>query len=111
VFVNIFSFSFDFSFASLNFDHPQNKKNQSGVLLNPSFLLVPFLFIFANPNRRWTTTSPTKNIYFVDGLEKILQAKVTCNTRSKSGGRTSLESPRETPLPRSRGDQPHRQAS
>jgi hypothetical protein len=25
-FVNIFSFSFDFSFASLNFDHPQNKK-------------------------------------------------------------------------------------
>jgi hypothetical protein len=26
VFVNIFSFSFDFSFASLNFDHHQNKK-------------------------------------------------------------------------------------
>jgi hypothetical protein len=25
-FVNIFSFSLDFSFASLNFDHPQNKK-------------------------------------------------------------------------------------
>jgi hypothetical protein len=25
VFVNIFSFSLDFSFASLNFDHPQNK--------------------------------------------------------------------------------------
>jgi hypothetical protein len=24
-FVNIFSFSLDFSFASLNFDHPQNK--------------------------------------------------------------------------------------
>jgi hypothetical protein len=42
VFVNIFSFSLDFSFASLNLDHPQNKKNQSRVLLNPSFLLVPF---------------------------------------------------------------------
>jgi hypothetical protein len=40
--VNIFSFSLDFSFASLNFDHPQNKKNQSRVSLNPSFLLVPF---------------------------------------------------------------------
>jgi hypothetical protein len=26
VFVNIFSFSLDFSFASLNFDPPQNKK-------------------------------------------------------------------------------------
>jgi hypothetical protein len=25
-FVNIFSFCLDFSFASLNFDHPQNKK-------------------------------------------------------------------------------------
>jgi hypothetical protein len=25
-FVNIFSFSLDFYFASLNFDHPQNKK-------------------------------------------------------------------------------------
>jgi hypothetical protein len=37
-FVNIFSFSLDFSLASLNFDHPQNKKNQSRVLLNPSFL-------------------------------------------------------------------------
>jgi hypothetical protein len=72
VFVIIFSFSFDFSSASLNFDHPQNKKNQSRVFLNPSFLLVLFLFIFANPNRRWTATSPTKNIYFVDGLEKIV---------------------------------------
>jgi hypothetical protein len=67
--VNIFSFSFDFSFASLNCDHP--KKNQSRVLLNPSFLLVPFLFIFANPNRRWMTTSTTKNIYFVNGLENF----------------------------------------
>jgi hypothetical protein len=37
-FVNIFSFSLDFSFASLNFDRPENKKNQSRVLLNPSFL-------------------------------------------------------------------------
>jgi hypothetical protein len=59
-FVNIFSFSLDFSFASLNFYHPQNKKNQSRVLLNPSFLLVPFLFICANPNQRWSATSPTK---------------------------------------------------
>jgi hypothetical protein len=104
--VNIFSFSFDFSFASLNFDHPQNKKNQSRV-----FLLVPFLFIFANPNWRWTATSPTKNIYFVDGLEKILQAKVTCNTRSKSRGWRVLESLREIPPPRSRGDQPRHHSS
>jgi hypothetical protein len=74
-FVNIFNFSFEFSFASLNFDHPQNKKNQSMVLLNPSYLLVPFLFIFANPNRRWTDTSPTKNIYFVDGLEKFCRQR------------------------------------
>jgi hypothetical protein len=51
VFLIIFSFSFDFSFASLNFDHPQ-KKNQSRVFLNPSFLLVLFLFIFSNPNQR-----------------------------------------------------------
>jgi hypothetical protein len=28
--VNIFSFSLDFSFASLNFDHPQNKKINLG---------------------------------------------------------------------------------
>jgi hypothetical protein len=26
-----FSFSFDFSFASLNFDHPQKEKNQSNL--------------------------------------------------------------------------------
>jgi hypothetical protein len=62
--VNIFSFSLDFSFASLNFDYPQNKKNQSRVLLNPSFILVPFLFI-ANPNRRWTATSPTKKTHIL----------------------------------------------
>jgi hypothetical protein len=29
-FVNIFSFSLDFSFTSLNFDHPQNKKINVG---------------------------------------------------------------------------------
>jgi hypothetical protein len=44
-FVIIFSFSFDFYFASLNFDHPQNKKNQSRFFLNPSFLLVLFLYL------------------------------------------------------------------
>jgi hypothetical protein len=43
---------------------PRTKKNQSRVLLKPSFVLVPFLIIFANPNRRWTATSPTKDIYF-----------------------------------------------
>jgi hypothetical protein len=37
-FVNIFSFSREFSFASLNFDRRQTKKNKSRVLLNPSFL-------------------------------------------------------------------------
>jgi hypothetical protein len=59
--VNILIFSLDFSFASLNFEHPQNKKNQSRVLLNPSFLLgfVYILFI-ANPNQRWTATYPKK---------------------------------------------------
>jgi hypothetical protein len=33
------------------------------------------LFIFANPNWRWTATSPTKNIYFVDGLEKFCRQR------------------------------------
>jgi hypothetical protein len=72
VFVNIFSFSLDFSFASLNFDNPQNKKNQSRVLLNPCFLFAfVYILFIANPNQRWTATSPTKNIYFVEGLEKF----------------------------------------
>jgi hypothetical protein len=76
VFANIFSFSLDFSFASLNFDHPQNKKNKSRVLLDPSFLLVfVYVLFIANPNRRWTATSPTKNIYFVDGLEKLCRQR------------------------------------
>jgi hypothetical protein len=42
--VNLFSFSLDFSFESLNFDHP--KKNKSRVLLNPGFLLVFLLVLF-----------------------------------------------------------------
>jgi hypothetical protein len=111
--VNIFSFSLDFSFASLNFDHPQNKKNQSWVLLNPSFLLAfVYILFIANPNRRWTATSPiNKKHIFCGWSRKILQTKVTCNTRSKSGSRRALESPRETPPPRSRGDQPHRHSS
>jgi hypothetical protein len=58
----------------INFHHPQNKKNQSRVLLNHSFLLVIF-FHFFNPNRRWTATSPTKNIHFVDGLEKLCRQR------------------------------------
>jgi hypothetical protein len=41
------------------------------------------LFI-ANPNQRWTATSPTKNIYFVDGLEKFCRKKVTCDTRKST---------------------------
>jgi hypothetical protein len=70
--VNIFNFSLDFSFASLNFDHPQNQKNQSRVSLNPSFLLAfVYILFIANPNPRWTATSPKNNIYFVDGLEKF----------------------------------------
>jgi hypothetical protein len=36
-----------------------------------------------------------------------LQTKVTCNTRFKSGARTSSESPRETPPTILKGDQPH----
>ena len=48
-----------------------------------------------------------KKHIFCGWSRKILQAKVTCNTRSKSGGRTSSESPRETPPPRSKEDQPH----
>jgi hypothetical protein len=61
VFVNISVFLLIFLFASFYFDHPQKKKNQSRVLLNPSFLLffVYILFI-ANPNRRWTATYLTK---------------------------------------------------
>jgi hypothetical protein len=73
--VIIFSFYFDFSFASLNFDHPQNKKNQSRVFLNPSFLLVLFLFIFANPNQRWTATSPTKKHIFCGWSRKNFAGK------------------------------------
>jgi hypothetical protein len=53
----------------------KTKKNQSRVFLNPSFLLVPFLFIFDNTNRRWMATSPTKNTYFVDGLEKFCRQR------------------------------------
>jgi cytochrome c biogenesis factor len=81
-----------FLFASLNFDHPQKKKNQSRVVLNPSFLLVCVYILFiANPNRRWTATSPTKRKHILCGWSrKILHAKVMCNTRSKSGGRRAL---------------------
>jgi hypothetical protein len=70
----------------------KTRKNQSRVLLNPSFLLVfcsYFLFVFAKPNRRWTATSPTKSHIFCGWSRKPLQVKVTCNTISKSGGRTS----------------------
>jgi hypothetical protein len=76
-FMNIFSFSLDLSFASLNFDHPQNKKNQSRVsLINHSFpLAFVYILFIANPNQRWTATSPTKNIYFVDGLEKFCRQR------------------------------------
>jgi hypothetical protein len=54
----------------------KTKKNQSRVLLNPSFLLgfVYILFI-ANPNQRWTSTYPTKSIYFVNGLGKYFAGK------------------------------------
>jgi hypothetical protein len=95
--VSIFSFSLDFSFASLNFDHP---KKQSRVSLSPIFLAFVYILFIANPNRRWTGASPTKKHIFCGWSKKILQAKVACNTRSKSGGRSALESPRETPPPR-----------
>jgi hypothetical protein len=54
-------------------------------------------------------TSLTKNIYFVDGLENFADKGDVQHEprRSKSGGRRSLESPRETPPPRLKGDQPH----
>jgi hypothetical protein len=71
-FVIIFSFSFDFSFASLNFYHSQNKKNQSRVFLNPSFLLVPFCLYLLTLTGDGRLHLQQKNIYFVDGLEKIL---------------------------------------
>jgi hypothetical protein len=51
--------------------------------------------------------SNKKKHIFCGWSRKILQAKVTCNTRSKSGGLTSLESPRETPPPRSKEYRPH----
>jgi hypothetical protein len=44
---------------------------------------------------------------FYGWYSKTLQVKVTCNTRSKSGDRRSSKSPRETPPPSSKGDQPH----
>jgi hypothetical protein len=47
-------FSFDFSFASLNFDHPQNEKNQSNlVLINPNFSFVRFLFLLTLTGDGW----------------------------------------------------------
>jgi hypothetical protein len=96
--VNIFSFSFHFSFASLNFDHPRNKKDQSRVLLNPSFLFTFCIFCLLLILTGDGRLHLQKNIYVVDGLGKFLQAKVTCNTRSKSGGRTPSESPKELHL-------------
>jgi hypothetical protein len=53
------------------------------------------------------TTSPIKKHTFCGWSRKISLAKVTCDTRSKSRGRGSSESPRETPPPRSKEDQPH----
>jgi hypothetical protein len=75
-FVNIFSFSLDFSFAFLNFDHPQNKKNQYRVMLNPSFHLgfVYILFIATLTRDGWLYLQQ-KNIHFVDGLEKFCRQR------------------------------------
>jgi hypothetical protein len=61
----IFSFLL-FFLHLLNFDHPQNKSNL--VCITLVFLDLFFTFSFlhilfiANPNRRWTTTSPTNPI-------------------------------------------------
>jgi hypothetical protein len=75
-FVNIFSFSLDFSFSFLNFDHPQNKKINLGSCKTLLFFLAfVYILLIANPNRRWTATSPTKNIYFVNGLEKFCRQR------------------------------------
>jgi hypothetical protein len=91
-FVNIFSFSLDFSFASLNFDHPQNKKINLGFC--SSFLLVfVYILFIANPNWRWTATISNKKHIFCGWSRKLLQAKVTCNTKSKIGARTLSKYP------------------
>jgi hypothetical protein len=63
-----FQFSFSFFFLHLlNFDHPQNQSNLiSPTLVFLDLLLLLFLYILfiANPNRRWTATSPTNPISF-----------------------------------------------
>jgi hypothetical protein len=45
----------------------KKKKNQSNlVLINPNFSFF-YIFVFANPNRRWLATSPRNpNFFFVD---------------------------------------------
>jgi hypothetical protein len=58
-----FQFSFKFFFFHLlNFDHPQNKSNLvclTLVFLDLFLLLFLHILFIANPNKRWTTTSPT----------------------------------------------------
>jgi hypothetical protein len=49
----------------LNFDHPQNKSNLvclTLVFIDLFLLLFLHILFIANPNRRWTTTSPTNPI-------------------------------------------------
>jgi hypothetical protein len=62
----IFSFLLVFFLHLLTFDHPQNQSNL--VCLTLVFLDLFFIFHFvyilfiANPNRKWTATSPTNSI-------------------------------------------------
>jgi hypothetical protein len=58
----------------LDFDHPQNKNNQFRVLLNPSFILVPFLYLLTLTGDGRLHLQQ-KNIYFVDGLENFCRQR------------------------------------
>jgi hypothetical protein len=63
-------------------------------LLNPSFLLAfVYILFIANPNRRWTATSPIKYIYFVDGLEKFCRQRwrATQDLKAEAGERWNFQ--------------------
>jgi hypothetical protein len=81
-------------------------------LINPNFSFFLFL-VFANPNRRWLTTSPRNPNIFVDDPGKLYrqrghatQAKGLETLDPKVEAEGSSESPRESPPPSPKEDQP-----
>jgi hypothetical protein len=74
--LGIFSvFLLIFIFASLDFDHPQNKKIQSRVSLNPSFLLAFVYILLLTLTGDGRLHLQQENIYFVGGLEKFYRQR------------------------------------